>query len=263
MLETAVRESDKDDSLNDIDTTNDEISVRVEEEVERRRLWNEIEESVSKTFSAPIGRVESTVIINMLSANMRREHYGLPLGQKLPWDDRLTSLIDSSTRDSISWSKMLPLSPPIKTRFSSAGNRFQPEPSQGFTLSSDDQPVELTPLFHITGGCIKSYLGTVSMHFIRESRIGEAAGFHRFVTECNAIARAHVASLGGNAMLGYRAVPAESGGKVYKSLVYNVISLTGCAVRVEYRNLTRESIDKQKGAKSKHRRSGITRATSF
>uniref|UniRef100_A0A7S2W4C5 C2 domain-containing protein n=1 Tax=Mucochytrium quahogii TaxID=96639 RepID=A0A7S2W4C5_9STRA len=91
--------------------------------------------------------------------------------------------------------------------------------------------VEVTPLSFVPGYHVTRYLGRINLHFIRESwAVREGAGlglfFHEFLNDAQAIARAHVVALNGNALLSFKLTPRESSGKALKS-VYNMISLSG------------------------------------
>ncbi|CAM9245284.1 unnamed protein product, partial [Chrysoparadoxa australica] len=83
----------------------------------------------------------------------------------------------------------------------------------------EDRAVEMTSLTHIPGAKVVKYFGGVSLHFIKEgwsapSRLEGGTFFQRFIIEVNSVMRAHVASLGGNALLCYSMRTQESGGKV-------------------------------------------------
>jgi hypothetical protein len=103
----------------------------------------------------------------------------------------------------------------------------------------DAHRVVLTPLESVPGGKVKRYLGPVQLHFMKDSWSvrGEATTesfYYRFVSEVNACARAHVAALGGNALLCHAIVPQESGGRAYRSHTYTLMSVIGDAVLVDY-----------------------------
>ncbi|XP_078585216.1 C2 domain-containing protein 5-like isoform X5 [Branchiostoma floridae x Branchiostoma japonicum] len=68
--------------------------------------------------------------------------------------------------------------------------------------------IQLSPLSYVPGGRVERYLGHVNMFFIRESTsVREHGGMngvvHKFLLEVQAILRAHVSALGGNALLSY------------------------------------------------------------
>ncbi|XP_041906068.1 C2 domain-containing protein 5 isoform X22 [Corvus kubaryi] len=68
--------------------------------------------------------------------------------------------------------------------------------------------VKMTPLSFLPGAKITKYLGIINMFFIRETTSlreeGGVSGFlHSFIAEVFAMVRAHVAALGGNAVVSY------------------------------------------------------------
>ncbi len=116
--------------------------------------------------------------------------------------------------------------------FSFTANRHKETPAED---------VELTPLSYIPGAQISRYLGIIVLHFIKECNVRrgnhkrfEGSFTHLFTLEVNAVVRAHVAALGGNAMLCYSLKPQESGGKVYNNQVYNMLCVSGDVVCVTY-----------------------------
>ncbi|XP_011290288.1 C2 domain-containing protein 5 isoform X2 [Musca domestica] len=112
---------------------------------------------------------------------------------------------------------------------------------QRFNRMCDRNGVDITPMTFIPGGKIEKYLGNLNFFFIRESTSirenGGISGFvHGFITELLAVVRAHIASLGGNAMVSYYINELILFDNQHKNQGQCLISIGGDAVYVSYQN---------------------------
>ncbi|XP_064634229.1 C2 domain-containing protein 5-like isoform X3 [Lineus longissimus] len=99
--------------------------------------------------------------------------------------------------------------------------------------------IELTPLAYVPGAKILHYYGNLNFFFIREStsirESGGLSGFiHRFIAEVMAIVRAHVRSLGGNALVSYTMNECILMDNPHKNQAQCLVNVCGDAVSLLY-----------------------------
>uniref|UniRef100_A0A182QW95 C2 domain-containing protein n=1 Tax=Anopheles farauti TaxID=69004 RepID=A0A182QW95_9DIPT len=103
----------------------------------------------------------------------------------------------------------------------------------------DGYGVDITTLSYIPGGRIEKYLGNLNFFFIRECtsirETGGICGFvHSFISEVLSIVRAHVTSLGGNAMIAFYLNDLTLMDNVHKNQGQCLISVGGDVVFVSF-----------------------------
>ncbi|XP_055848018.1 C2 domain-containing protein 5 isoform X3 [Episyrphus balteatus] len=99
--------------------------------------------------------------------------------------------------------------------------------------------IDITPLTYVPGGKIEKYLGNLNFFFIREStsvrEIGGISGFvHSFITELLAVVRAHITTLGGNAMVAFYMTELILVDNQHKNQAQCLVSIGGDVVHVSY-----------------------------
>ncbi len=104
-----------------------------------------------------------------------------------------------------------------------------------------DYGVEITNLSYVPNTKIESYLGNLNLFLIREStsikEIGGLSGFmHSFFTEVLALARAHVKSLSGNALVSFKMNECVLLDNPHKNQGQALISIAGDVVKVASAN---------------------------
>jgi hypothetical protein len=99
--------------------------------------------------------------------------------------------------------------------------------------------VEITPLPFIAGGRIEAHLGHICLNFVKEdTNVNESSGgissfINAFLLEVQAVVRAHVISLGGNALVSFQLNQSIIQERL-KNHGYGLISITGDVILVAF-----------------------------
>ncbi|KAM6095537.1 C2 domain-containing protein 5 isoform 13-T13 [Chlamydotis macqueenii] len=131
-------------------------------------------------------------------------HTGIPAAQRdrcNSWIELIKLKAQTIRRGSIKTTASLDKASPLAEGYL----RHRSVPS---CTNSTVSVVKMTPLSFLPGAKITRYLGIINMFFIRETTSlreeGGVSGFlHAFIAEVFAMVRAHVAALGGNAVVSY------------------------------------------------------------
>jgi uncharacterized protein YbjQ (UPF0145 family) len=102
--------------------------------------------------------------------------------------------------------------------------------------------IDITPLTFIPGAESVNYLGKLSLHFVKETynthdnySTNGLGGFCQvFLTEVQAITRAHIAAMGGNGIVSYRVDQSQFRDNL-KNQNYGLVSISGDVVRISYK----------------------------
>ncbi|KAF9970101.1 hypothetical protein BGZ73_007287 [Actinomortierella ambigua] len=121
-------------------------------------------------------------------------------------------------------------------------------------LSVGHKFIEVTPLSFIPGKTPTRYLGKLSLHFVKETHIlhdgtvssGMGGFVHVFLMEIQAVARAHVAAMGGDAIVGLR-VDETLFQESVKNQGYALLSISGDVVGCETTATGPEGADGERG----------------
>jgi hypothetical protein len=104
---------------------------------------------------------------------------------------------------------------------------------------TDCKNVELTNLSYVPNARIENYYGNVNLFLIREStqikENGGLSGFmHCFISEVLALSRAHVLSLGGNALVSFKMNECVLLDNPHRNQGQCLINISGDAVKVQH-----------------------------